>query len=95
MMEKINKSISKIDTTKVILAGDFNFRRINWESCTATNKIEKSFLDTLSDNLLTQIVDKPTRGNNILDLIITGGECGAGGIPFLHRLDVVCHSSYI
>ena len=21
--------------------------------------------------------------------------CGAGGIPFLHRLDVVCHSSYI
>ena len=28
-------------------------------------------MDTLNDNLLTQVVDEPTRGNNTLDLIIS------------------------
>ena len=29
-------------------------------------------MDTLNDNVLTQVVDEPTRGNNTLDLIISG-----------------------
>jgi hypothetical protein len=30
--------------------------------------LTEKFLNTIQDNLLTQIVDEPTRGNNILDL---------------------------
>ena len=36
------------------------------------NKVEKALVDTLNDNLLTQVVDEPTRGNCTLDLIISG-----------------------
>lgn len=33
--------------------------------------IHHRFTDILDDNGLTQIVDEPTRGNNVLDLITT------------------------
>ena len=36
---------------------------------TETSHLEKSFIDTLNDNFLVHIVDKPTRGNNIFNLV--------------------------
>ena len=72
IIQEINRSIYSIDTTNVLLSGDFNFRRIQWDTLITTNEVEKTFVDTLNDNLLTQVVDEPTRGNNTLDLIISG-----------------------
>jgi len=74
MIRKINASINKINTTNIILAGDFNFRRIDWNSLDSSklNEVESSFVETLQDNFLHQMVNKPTRGRNILDLVITG-----------------------
>ena len=72
IFQEINKSIYSIDTTNVLLFGDFNFRRIQWDTLITTNEVEKAFVDTLNDNLLTQVVDEPTRGNNTIDLIISG-----------------------
>jgi hypothetical protein len=34
----------------------------------ASSGLTEKFLNTIQDNLLTQIEDEPTRGNNILDL---------------------------
>jgi hypothetical protein len=34
----------------------------------ASSGLTENFFNTIQDNLLTQIVDEPTRGNNILDL---------------------------
>ena len=50
---------------------DFNFgNSIDWESNTNTSQ-GKFFLDCVNKNFLHQHVDKPTRGLNILDLILS------------------------
>ena len=72
MLQKINSSIDSIDNQNVLLLGDFNFRNIDWESETFTRPLEESFLDTINDNLLQQVIDIPTRGENILDLAFIG-----------------------
>ena len=54
-----------------------------------TNEIKKAFVDVLNDKLLTQVVDEPTRGNNILNLIISGSptdiEKWVICPPFFHK----------
>ena len=72
IIQEINKSIYSKDATNILLFGDFNFRIIQWGTLTTTIEFEKAFVDTLIDDLLTQVVDEPTRGNNTLDLIISG-----------------------
>jgi len=58
------------------IAGDLNLPDINWEDNLVENHayplvFNNTFLDFLNDNGLTQIVNSPTRGNNILDIFIT------------------------
>ena len=57
----------------VILAGDVNFPNINWQ-CDADVANEgqcHEFSEILKDYFLSQINTTPTRGNNVLDLLIT------------------------
>lgn len=62
-------------TSPIILAGDFNYPAINWQTCTPQGCAKKSecreFLDVLSLFDLHQMVCKPTRGISILDLVLT------------------------
>ena len=74
ILERICHSISSIsrhENCDIVLTGDFNFRGIEWESLQGTSTRERLFLETLSENLLSQIISEPTRDNNILDLLIT------------------------
>ena len=68
IVDRICTSINSVDTSNCLLLGDFNFRQINWNKMEASSGLTEKFLNTIQDNLLTQIVDEPTRGNNILDL---------------------------
>jgi hypothetical protein len=59
----------------ILLAGDFNFPGWNWKEsklkpCNQPN-LHHRFGEILDDRGLVQIVDKPTRDRNTLDLIIT------------------------
>ena len=72
ILERICGSIDSVDVQNVILLGDFNFQNIDWVTGDCASSLEKRFLDCLQDNLLVQCVDSPTRGENILDLVITG-----------------------
>ena len=56
----------------VILIGNFNFRNINWKNLSSSRAIDETFIECIQDNLLTQVVMEPTRGNNILDLALVG-----------------------
>ena len=61
-------------TISVVISGDFNLPDILWDSTDSTSDVnELAFIETrwLHDYLLTQLNKKPTRGNNILDLLIT------------------------
>ena len=57
----------------VIVVGDFNFPGIQWieGSGFASSGDDSSFANLLMDFYLFQSVEQPTRGNNILDLVLT------------------------
>ena len=58
------------------ITGDFNFPNINWDLNSVVSnayplELCNMLLDTFSTFGFTQLVDSPTRGNNILDLFVT------------------------
>ena len=57
----------------LLLVGDFNYPRINWEELDVSGDGE-AFLDIIEDNFLCQHVTQATRGTNILDLVISSEE---------------------
>ena len=62
----------------IIIAGDINLPGINWHDLTVrrdthTNSAH-SLLSFMSDHLLSQYVNVPTRNHNILDLLLTNNS---------------------
>jgi hypothetical protein len=56
----------------IVISGDFNFPKIQWDEMDKTNSVnELLFVEMLNDHFLCQINNTPTRGNNVLDLVIT------------------------
>ena len=72
ILPKIINSINSLDNQNVMLVGDFNFRNIDWKSGKCSRPLEQFFIDSINDNLLEQMIDIPTRGSNILDLVFVG-----------------------
>ena len=70
-LERICESVYKMDIDNVILVGDFNFPKIDWTSCSSQIDLDNVFLTMVEENALQQLVLKPTRGENILDLLLT------------------------
>ena len=83
-IERLQKYIEKVSQgnhVPIIVTGDFNFPCINWTDFSMKkgfnrNTIEsaKHFLNFIQNNLLSQIVNLPTRGENILDLCATNEQ---------------------
>ena len=63
--------------TEFLIMGDFNLPGILWGDIStndkenATSKLENLLLSFIDNNLLSQYVNEPTRGRNILDLFLT------------------------
>ena len=59
--------------SKIVIAGDFNFPHANWKYSreNVIDTKEDSFNKLLNDFFLEQLNSTPTRGENILDLLIT------------------------
>ncbi len=58
------------------IVGDFNLPMIKWDSCSTSDtrshdKVEEKFLDFIDRHFLMQMVTEPTRGDNVLDLVLT------------------------
>ena len=70
ILNKICSSINKINNDNCVLLGDFNFKKINWSTITGSSQLENKFIDTITDNILNQVVHTPTRENNILDIVL-------------------------
>ena len=58
-----------INPKYLILMGDFNYSELNWFNDSTIDR-SHPFVDCLDRNFLSQLVEKPTRGNNYLDLVI-------------------------
>ena len=77
--EEYGKSMEKMNRIKnafIISAGDFNLPGWDWENNNIKPNTQhianhERFGEILDDNSLQQLVKSPTRGQNVLDLIIT------------------------
>ena len=71
-MKELKKSLrmsSEAHFEQLFLCGDFNLPNINWKTGTATTNdaIYNCFTKLIRDNYLWQLVDFPTRNENVLD----------------------------
>ena len=72
--EALYGSLSNYIKNKLcIIVGDFNCR-VNWVDGTTTDAESKRLLDFANEEYLTQWVDKPTRGSNMLDLVFSSED---------------------
>ena len=51
--------------------GDFNHGHIQWKSLESTGGEDQQFLFLIQDSFLTQHVLEPTRGENVLDIVLS------------------------
>ncbi len=61
---------SIIRNTSAVIFGDFNCPSIKWNSMHGDQEGSR-LIEMVEDSFLSQIVNQPTRGNNILDLLLT------------------------
>ena len=80
-LEELNRSLEMVSMRKgsIWVLGDFNFPKFSWDSehvptlkpgCRYPT-MYNNFISCLDDYGLVQMVSKPTRGDNILDLFLT------------------------
>ena len=73
-LENFNSFLEEVSSRyiNIIICGDFNFPKLQWHFSSATSSGDDfTFTEQLNDFFLTQVNTLPTRGNNVLDLIIT------------------------
>ena len=62
----------------VVITGDFNLRDLKWQMAdrlnTSISRISSDFLSLCSSLQLEQLVARPTRGENILDLVLSNQQ---------------------
>ncbi len=61
---------SSIRNKNAVIVVDFNCLGINWNSMQGDQEFSR-LLEMVEDSFLSQIVTQPTRGNNILDLVLS------------------------
>ncbi len=75
---------SNIRIINAVIVGDFNCPNINWNSMHGYQNGSR-LIEKVEDSFLSQVVTQPTRGNNILDIILTTdtdliSDCDVGEI---------------
>ena len=68
---KLQKAIREVSNGECVIMGDFNHGHIQWESLESAGGDDHKFLLLTQDCFLTQHVLEPTRGGNVLDLILS------------------------
>ena len=68
--EGLIELILKVSNEITLVMGDFNFPGIKWESDEASGNV----LECIHDSFFNQHVLLPTRGDNILDLVMSNEE---------------------
>jgi len=67
------KSLERANKETALIMGDFNYY-IDWENSEEEKEPDRIFLDFIETSFVQQHFMEPTRGKNILDLVITSDE---------------------
>lgn len=97
-LDWLNLSLSGFSpSTPIILTGDFNIPDVTWSddglATDATSKEGKLLQDIVHGRSLVQLVLKPTRGNNILDLLLTNDPRIVAGIEVTNGIQGSDHDA--
>ena len=68
---KIQNAIKEVSKGECIIMGDFNHGHIQWKSLESTGGDDQQFLFLIQESFLTQHVLEPTRGENVLDIVLS------------------------
>ena len=68
---KIKNAIKEVSKGECIIMGDFNHGHIQWNSLESTGSEDQQFIFLIQDSFLTQHVLEPTRGENVLDTVLS------------------------
>ncbi|PKU35650.1 glycerol kinase [Limosa lapponica baueri] len=66
-----DKSQKRLKEKALVLLGNFNYPDICWKGNTARHTQSQRFLQSIDDNILTQVVEEPKRRGALLDLVLT------------------------
>ena len=69
--EKIHNAIKEVSKRDCIIMGDFNHGHIQWTSLQSTGREDQEFLNLVQDSFLSQHVLEATRGENVLDILLS------------------------
>ena len=69
--EKIHNAIKEVSKLDCIIMGDFNHGHIQWTSLQSTGREDQEFLNLVQDSFLSQYVLEATRGENVLDIVLS------------------------
>lgn len=64
----------------LILLGGFNHPDTYWKSNTANCKQSRRLLECIEDSFLTEVIENPSKGDTLLDLLLTNAEKLTRGI---------------
>ncbi|KAF2349954.1 Endonuclease/exonuclease/phosphatase [Trinorchestia longiramus] len=70
---------------ETLIMGDFNLPHINWTSRQSQAPGSK-LIDLMNNHSLQQHVNEPTRGNNILDLVMTTTDLSINGLEVTDKI---------
>ena len=69
--EKIHNAIKEVSKRDCIIMGDFNHGHIQWTSLQSTGREDQEFLNLVQDSFLSQHVLEATRGETVLDIVLS------------------------
>jgi hypothetical protein len=84
-LRKLFSAIEKAACRQTVIMGDFNYPNIDWPSLNVDGAKSSEFRDLILENYLVQKTSEPTRGSNILDLVLCSSDA------MIDRVDIVEH----
>ena len=68
---KIQNAIKEVSKGECIITGDFHNGHIQWKSLESTGGEDQQFIFLIQESFLTPHVLEPTRGENVLDIVLS------------------------
>lgn len=82
LRKSIAAAVQSYQCENVYLLGDFNFPDVDWPSLSSPSRASVEFINLTLDFNFFQTVDAPTRGSNLLDLILSNAPETIGPITY-------------
>ena len=90
--EKIHNAIKEVSKRDFIIMGDFNRGHIQWTSLQSTGREDQEFYHFVQDSFLSQHVLEPTRGKNVLDIVLSSQKEFVDNVNICEQLGCSDHN---